>query len=577
MRFSLPILSRCWPKSLSSVITLSFLYSGLAVVAFSQEVCAQNLPEAADIGRIPTVPQRTLPYSAPNHHNLVPAYSLPSAMPDGANQIHLDLKEINIDGATAFTQAEMSKIYAPYVGKNITLDVVYDIAAKITALYRDAGYFLSMAYVPNQKIKNGIVHIKVIEGYIGNIESEDKKLESLSVVQSYIRDLKKYHPLKSSEMESFLLRINDLPGYTFRAILAPMPGAEDGAVKLTLVPAPKAGHGFLGIDNFSSRFMGPQQLSAFYETSIIPLQQTSISGVAGAPTERLKYLTLGHSIVIAQDLKLNLNGNVTRSQPGYTLEALDVKSKSNYLGIGLEWQYMRQRMENASFSILLDSHNTSIDFLNTPFTRDHVRALRLKANYDGDWGGDGYNWVELTLSHGLSMLGSSKQGDDNLSREQAKPDFTKAELTVSRFQRLPRDLSLMVRATGQLASGPLYSSEEFGYGGQTFGRAYDSSEITGDRGVSGAAELQYAGLKSYKGFNFSPYLFYDIGVVWNDDVGQARHQSGASSGLGMRIQAPAEVSFNFGLAFPLTRQIETPIYGGRKDGPRLFLQLTKEF
>lgn len=577
MRIFLPTLSRCWPSALSSVVTLSFVFSGLAITAFSHAVCAQTLPEAADIGRIKPVPQRQLPDEPPNLLSVVPSYSVSNAVPEGAELIHLDLKDILIDGATAFTPEQLAPIYAPYIGKNITLDIVYDIAAKITALYRNEGYFLSLAYVPNQNIEEGIVHIKVVEGYIFNVESDDYSLSSLVVIQAYINELIEQHPLKSSVMESFLLRLNDLPGYSFRAILSPMTDAEDGAVKLILVPAQKPGHGFLNFDNSSSRFTGPNQITAFYEKSFIPLQQTNISGGAGLPADKLRYYSFGHSIVYAPDFKMNVNASVVRSKPGYTLEQLEVDSKSNSLSIGFEWQYIRQRMENASFSLLLDGQNTSIDFLNTPFTRDHVRAVRLKANYDGDWGGDGYNWVDFTLSHGLSITGASQKGDDDLSREQASPDFTKAEVNVSRYQRLPKGLSLMMRASGQLASGPLYSSEEFGYGGQTFGRAYDPSDITGDHGVSGAVELQYSELETGPHLKLSPYIFYDIGVVWNDDEAQEKRQSGASSGLGLRVQLPQEVSLNTGLAFPLTRQIENPIYGQHKTGPRIFLQLSKEF
>lgn len=577
MRISLPILSRCWPSALSSVITLSFVFSGLAITALSHQAYAQTLPEAADIGRIKPVPQSPLPDEPPNISSVVPSYSVSNNVPEGAELIHLDLKDIRIDGATAFNPEKLAAIYAPYIGKNITLDVVYDIAARITSLYRNEGYFLSLAYVPNQSIEEGIVHIKVIEGYIYNVESDDPSLSSLVVVRAYIKALIEQHPLKSSVMESFLLRLNDLPGYSFRAILSPITDAEDGAVKLILVPSKKIGHGFLSFENSSSRFTGPNQISAFYEKSFIPLQQTNISGGAGLPTDKLRYYSFGHSIVYAPEIKLNVNASVVRSKPGYTLEQLEVDSKSNSLSIGLEWQYIRQRTENASFELVFDGQNTSIDFLNTPFTRDHVRAARLKANYDGDWGGDGYNWVEFTLSHGLPISGSSQKGDDNLSREQASPNFTKAEIIVSRYQRLPKDFSLTLRASGQVASGPLFSSEEFGYGGQTFGRAYDPSDITGDHGASGSVELQYLGLESGPHFKVSPYIFYDIGAVWNDDEGQEKRQSGASSGLGLRFQLPQEVSLNTGLAFPLTRPIETPIYGQHKTGPRIFLQLSKEF
>ena len=73
-----------------------------------------------------------------------------------------------------------------------------------------------------------------------------------------------------------------------------------------------------------------------------------------------------------------------------------------------------------------------------------------------------------------------------------------------------------------------------------------------------------------------PYMFYDIGEVWSDAIGQVKRESGASAGFGIRGTTVGGISGNVGIAWPLTREIATPIYDG-KEGPRLILQLSKEF
>ena len=62
----------------------------------------------------------------------------------------------------------------------------------------------------------------------------------------------------------------------------------------------------------------------------------------------------------------------------------------------------------------------------------------------------------------------------------------------------------MAALSGQWASGPLYSSEEFGYGGKNFGRAYDQSELTGDHGVAASVEVDYAGWSAGRPMAFTP-------------------------------------------------------------------------
>ena len=135
-------------------------------------------------------------------------------------------------------------------------------------------------------------------------------------------------------------------------------------------------------------------------------------------------------------------------------------------------------------------------------------------------------------------------------------------------------------ASAQTASGTLYSSEQFGYGGQNFGRAYDSSEITGDHGIAWAAELGYTGLDQLSSrFSFIPYGFYDIGVVWNDNIslGQKKKETGSSAGVGAHFIINGNLIGNVGIAYPLTREISTPIYGKDKQAPRVSFQLSRAF
>jgi hemolysin activation/secretion protein len=61
-------------------------------------------------------------------------------------------------------------LYEEHIGKDITLDFPWTLADAITSKYRDQGYFLTRAYVPEQDIKGGVITIKIIEGYIGQVD-----------------------------------------------------------------------------------------------------------------------------------------------------------------------------------------------------------------------------------------------------------------------------------------------------------------------------------------------------------------------------------------------------------------------
>jgi hemolysin activation/secretion protein len=74
-----------------------------------------------------------------------------------------------------------------------------------------------------------------------------------------------------------------------------------------------------------------------------------------------------------------------------------------------------------------------------------------------------------------------------------------------------------------------------------------------------------------------PYSFWDIGEVWNRSQSQPRIESGASAGFGIRVATQWHESANIGVAWPLTREIATPIYGGNNYAPRFLLQLGQDF
>lgn len=79
------------------------------------------------------------------------------------------------------------------------------------------------------------------------------------------------------------------------------------------------------------------------------------------------------------------------------------------------------------------------------------------------------------------------------------------------------------------------TSEEFGLGGDLFLRAYDPSELIGDYGVAGKAELRYDLRGRTWGATF--YGYHDRGRV-SYRLPNTPSESAQSSGLGVRFSIP---------------------------------------
>jgi hemolysin activation/secretion protein len=541
---------------------------------------APVLPGPADAGRIGDGNKMEIPDRSEDGRVAIPSIMPSVPVPEGADKIQFVLKDVDIQGLTAFTPEHMRDIYAPYIGKKVGLDTAWKIVGEITKRYRDAGYFLSRAYIPEQRMKDGVIKIRIVEGYIKKVDLElPDDIYAYRLIKLYIARLVSQKPIDTDAVESFLLRINDLPGYSFRGVLSTLDESSivQDAVKLTLIPSQAAGKGSITFDNYSSRFLDPNEVSSAYSASLLSLQKTTVSGITNLAGDKLQHAAINHKIAIAPDFTLELGADYTRSKPGFTLSRFDIESEAMSQNVSINYQWIRQRQKNLALKFTLDNKDVTTDSLNSPLTRDHIHAFRAGAVYDMSDKWQGYNIATGVFSQGLDIAGANKKSDPYLSRAGAVSDFSKVEWSLSRLQNIIKNWSVLFATAGQWSSDILYSSEQFGYGGQSFGRAYDTSEITGDKGLSGSLELRYGAYGELEPIGLQPYVFFDAGQVWNNAAGQPKSQAGSSFGLGLHFTTRWNQFGNVSLAWPLAREIATPIYGGGEHGPRLIFRVTHEF
>jgi len=555
------------------------LAGAFGIVGLPQLVNAQVLPGPADINRIGPIQKQMIPemfqVEDMESQSLLPL----SAPPDGAKDIFFVLKAISIEGSTVYTAEELAETHSAFIGKKISLDKIWSIAAEITERYRADGYFLSRAYVPAQEADGHFI-IRVAEGYIKEVQI-DPKIAEAHLVQDIISTITSERPSRLKTLERQHLLLRDIPGLDhLQGTLTPLGSNFEGGVRLVFssranYEAPK--RGFLNIDNFGSRFLGPHNLTAGWEGVLLPYQTTSLTGALSIPADELAAINIAHTVAFKPYLKLEASAGYTRTEPGYTLEPQKIKGSAVNTGLALNYQAIRQRRENLQLKLALDARNSNSTILNTTLSKDKIRAARVSAIYDRTDAWNGYNVVDATLSRGIDGLGSSKADALNLSRNGAKPDFTKIEAQYKRIQAITSNWVGLLSISGQQSSGSLYSSEEFGYGGQALGRAYDQSEISGDDGFAAGIETRYHGLEPLVGVRMQPYGFYDIGKVWNRNSGQTESVSGSSAGIGMRMVHDNGMSGTIQMAVPLTKSADTPLYGGSGATPRIGLQFGYQF
>ena len=565
-----------------SALTLSAVT--LAVSLVPSAAWAQSLSKSGTVnpGRVnqqfrpaPSEPRATAPS--------ITKEALPGMeVPKESTKIFFTLNDLQFKGVTAYKKSELLPFYQDLLGQRIPLSNIYEVAAAITAKYHADGYVFAQVTIPDQKIAGGVVQLVVVEGYLNQVNVEAPKAMQ-NKLRSRVERILAAKPFNANTLERQLLLLNDLYGITVRSVLTPKPSApEPGAVDVTLLVKKEKPTTDLSFDNYGSRPLGQEQFGARHdrELGLISFDKLSLGGFISTQMSELQYVFLGYEVPVSeQGTKLGFSVSNSWTEPGYPLENNELDGKSFNASVKLSHPFIRSRSQNLYMSGVFDYQNTENDAQQTLLFEDKIRTARVGATYDVADRWMGTNLMDVQVSQGLDIFGATETGSANLSREDAHSDFTKIEASAARWQYLSQAWSLYASTSGQYSDAPLPSSEEFGYGGQVYGRAYNSSEITGDSGFAAVAEMRYTDLPLAPwGGKVEPFGFYDIGVVYNrDNFTENRTVSGASAGLGTRFDVTEDINGTLTLAFPLTRPVAIPSPGGNPGSGRLFFSLGYSF
>jgi len=407
----------------------------------------------------------------------------------------------------------------------------------------------------------------------------------MDLVRNYATRIKIKNALNTNDLERALLLINDLPGISARGILNPSP-TKAGAADLIIIIERKAYDAQIGIDNHGTRYLGPVQLSAYGSTNSALGQNERITAqfVNAGIEERFHELLYGaltyEQPVWTYGSTVTLGFRHTNTNPGFNLKQFDVEGWSTNMSAEFMHPFIRSRARNLNGRIRFDHNNitTKNNIPVDPTRKDRVRALRLGGTLEtiDHFLGVGYNILDAEFSKGLGILGANNEGDLDMSRPAADPSFEKMTAEIQRLQRVTSEVNLLLATKGQISNKALLSSEEFGVGGLEYGRGYDSSEIIGERGLSGKVELQWNEPHKFSILDdYQLYSFYDAGTVWNEDATTSaeKRDTITSAGLGIRADFSKTTTAGFMLAFPLNREPQTD----NNKSPRVYINLYHRF
>jgi hemolysin activation/secretion protein len=514
------------------------------------------------------------------------------ALPAGT-KVNVTVKDFRFSGNTVFTSAELRELVREFIGKTLDFNGLNDAASRVQRHYRERGYFLAVAYLPQQEIREGIVEIAVLEGRLGQINLQVDPKTKLR--ESFARGILAAHLkpgdlITENSLERPLLLLRDLPDMEVTSELGPSKtqlGAADLTVKLS--ESGKKFSGYVDADNWGNRFSGEYRLG-------INLNYGDLTGYGdllsfrGFVTDenmhfgRLSYVVpLGHYgtrigvSATAFDYRLgkdfaplgaNGNGQV------YTVYALHPLLRTRNANLFVQGAAERKDLEDKQDSVGLKVDQTITN-----------GKLGVVGDFRDRLMSGGLNSYSATVTGGKLEI----QPDTVLAIDQAPGTgpqtaghFSKLNVEYRRLQRITDQFNLLFAYSAQGANKNLSAAEKMALGGPQGVRAYPVGEAPGDTGQLGTLELRYLVPKlQVFGGDLTLSTYVDHGQVKTlaeppaalSTVANKRSISGA--GVGVSLGREGNFLFRLDIATPLDN--ETPTSDPKKVDPRIWAQAIKWF
>ena len=530
------------------------LAAGLGTAAYGQATGPGQLerqfttPPALPSGEGPVVPQT--PGQQP---------------PADAGSVRFTLKQVDFAGNTAYSAQALAAPSAALIGREVSLADVFRLADELTLMYRNDGYVLSRVIVPPQAIRDGVVQLRVVEGFIAQTSIRGESSGPRSTLDRHLEVIRNSRPLAAGILERELLLMNDLPG--INALSTIVPSATPGAADLAVEIASRRASLTAGINNRGSKSLGPWRadLSGELNQLLYGFDRLSARLVQTLADRELSFATLGYDRVLgASGARIGLSGSYVDSRPG-TNQNFQLPTSSRSLTLQGSVPLLRSRTQNLNLRASLSKLHSKTDVVAAgtalPLSEDNISALRLGATVDLVDRFRGLSVVDVELSKGLHAFSASRAGDANLSVADGRPDFTKLTVYAARLQSLATKWSLLGAINAQYSRHVLLSPERFAFGGEQFGRAYDTAELTGDSGAAFKSELRYADSAASPWLrDYTLYGFYEVGTLRRRGAsvaagGQKARESAANAGVGVRVSMSGGWSGYAEVAQPLTHDV----------------------
>jgi hemolysin activation/secretion protein len=484
-----------------------------------------------------------------------------AAKPAAETARKVDVNEYVVRGNTVLDQRDIEEAVYPFLGPQKTLADIEGARDALQKAYQSKGYQSAFVELPEQKVDDGVVYLKVSETTVGRVRVVGAKFYSPAEIRDSVPALAEGKVPDFDTVQSQLAALNK--GGSRQVMPLVRQGQRPGTMDVDLqVEDQNPWHASIGLNNDYSA--DTERLRSVASLGYDNLWQAGHSVsltffTAPQDMDNAKVWSGSYSMPISQRWSLMFSGYQSDSNVA-TVGGTNVLGKGHSYGVSAIYTI-------PSTGAWANSLSAGVDFKDfdeqTSLGEDGDKVPIRYAPFTFSY--NGLRYTESTqLGLGLSLVagtrslfgyGSDDQEFDN-KRYKANPSFAVLKGNVDYTFDVLGNWQSATKGSFQLASGPLVSNEQISAGGATSVRGYLAAERTADEGYLLSQEFRTPSLAKYMGSFVNEWRFYAFAegaqLKLREPLPEQQDEFNlASVGLGTRASLSKGLSGSLDWGFPL--------------------------
>ena len=472
------------------------------------------------------------------------------------------------------------------LGGDLTMKAIREISQIIILKFRELDHPFVNISVPEQDITKGCLQLMIVEGTVGKISVENNKwwrtkqyLQNLRLKSGdYISEKRLIQDIDYINQNSFrsvkpVFKKGDQPGTTDLTLQAEerfpvrvYTGYEDSGLRVTGYD--RLFYGF----NWNNAFMHDHEIGYQFTTDLHFSKYWDHSGYWRIPLPNRDKLAFNFSW---SEVKAEINSD-------FETRSFDQNYGMRYIkSLPRIGNFMQELQAGLDFK---ESRNI-LRFGPTELFDHKFHIAQFAVQYAGQEQ-DKTGLLSFSMRGIYSpghMVDHQELDDFRASRAGTDNKYHYGQISIERDWYLPKEITLVTKATAQLSSARLLSTEQIQFGGYASVRGYDDRIVAADQGVQFTAELRSPNWllgkiakKNEFESRFQLLTFFDYATANNQAnfPGERKHTELRSVGAGARFKIGSHLSIRVDYGFQLK---ELKDDADNEDNSRIHLGVTGSF